>query len=278
MWRQRSGSSLCYACGKLNRVDAAACFYCGARRPGLWGFGPWLGRAVGRLDVARLIIAVCVAAYAASLLLDPRAALRARGLFDILAPGPGALYALGATGALPWAEGRWWTVLTAIYLHGSLLHVFFNLMWVRQLAPLVEEVFGPARLFVIFTTAGVAGFALSNLAGVPFTIGASGAVFGLLGAMVQYGRSRGGAFGLALFRQYGQLAVVMFVLGFLMPGVNNAAHAGGLVAGYLCALLLGPGERGTGSGAQRLLALALLALTAVAFGLALWTAFGGERP
>ncbi len=154
MFRQRSGSSLCYACGKLNRVDASVCFYCGARRPGLWGFAPLLGRVVGRLDVARLVTIVCIVAYAASLLLDPGAALRARGLFDILAPGGGALYALGATGALPWAQGRWWTIFTAIYLHGSLLHILLNLMWVRQLAPPVEELFGRVRLVVIFILAG----------------------------------------------------------------------------------------------------------------------------
>lgn len=274
MFRQRAGSSLCYACGKLNRVDASACFYCGARRPGLWGFGPALGRALGRLDVARLIILGCVAAYAASLLVDPRAALRARGLFDILAPSSAALYALGATGALPWAEGRWWTLVTAIYLHGGLLHVLFNMMWIRQLAPPVAELFGPARLFVIFTVAGAAGFVVSNLTGIPLTIGASGAVFGLLGAMVQYGRSRGGAFGMAVFRQYGQWALVIFALGFLMPGVNNAAHAGGFAAGYAMARLAGHGERDAGRSVHRLLALAMLALTAVAFVVTLWTAFG----
>jgi rhomboid protease GluP len=274
VFRQRSGSSLCYACGKLNRVDAPVCFYCGARRPGLWGFGAGLRRGLGRLDVARLIIVVCAVAYVASLLLDPRAAFRLRGLFDILAPGNGALYALGATGSLAWAQGRWWTIFTAIYLHGSLLHILFNMMWVRQLAPPVQELFGPARLFAIFTVAGVAGFVISNLTGVLLTIGASGAIFGLLGAMVQYGRSRGGSFGLAVFRQYGQWALVIFALGFLMPGVNNTAHAAGFVAGFLTALLVGHGERDAERGIHVLLALAMLGLTALGFVLALWTTFG----
>ena len=273
MFRQRTGSSLCYACGKLNRVDASVCFYCGARGPGLWGFGSLLRRLVGGLDVAGLVTAICVIAYAASLLLDLRAAVRAHGLFDILAPGSRALYELGATGTIPWAQGRWWTIFTAVYLHGSLLHILFNLIWVRQLAPPVEELFGRARLVVIFTVSGVMGFVVSNLAGVQFTIGASGAIFGLLGAMVQYGRSRGGAFGLSVFRQYGQWALVIFVLGFLMPGINNFAHAGGFGAGYLAALLAGHGERGREGGLVRLAALALVALTLLSFALAVWTAF-----
>jgi rhomboid protease GluP len=273
MFRQTSGSSLCYACGKLNRVDAAVCFYCGARRPGLWGFAPGLARLIGRVDFARVVTAVCVVAYAASLLLDPAAALRPRGMFDLLAPSQRALYDLGMTGSIPWAQGRWWTLLTAIYLHGSLLHIVFNLLWIRQLAPPVEELFGQARLILIFTAAGVLGFVLSNLAGVPWTIGASGAVFGLLGALVHYGRSRGGAFGLGVFRQYWQWALILFVLGFLMPGVNNLGHLGGFVGGYLAALVLGYGERRPERGAHRLAALAAIGLTALAFALSLRSAF-----
>ena len=275
MFRQRSGSSLCYACGKINRVDASVCFYCGARQPGLWGFGPWLGRAFGRMDVAQVITIACAVAYLASLLLDPSAALRPRGPFDILAPSNGALYALGAAGAIPWAQGRWWTLLTAIYLHGSLLHILFNMLWVRQLAPAVAEVFGRARLVAVFSASGAAGFVLSNLAGVPFTIGASGSIFGLLGAMVYYGRSRGGAFGVAVFRQYGQWAIVIFVLGFIMAGVNNFAHAGGFIGGYLTAALFGHTGRGAESAVDRLAAVAFVVLTGAGFVLSLWTTFAG---
>lgn len=273
MFRQTSGSSLCYACGKLNRVDAAVCFYCGARRPGLWGFGPLAGRLIGRLDFARAVTVVGVAAYVASLVLDPAAAFAARGPFDLLAPGFPALAALGMTGAIPWTAGRWWTLLTAIYLHGSLLHILFNLLWVRQLAPAVEQLFGRARLVVIFTAAGVLGFVTSNAVGIPWTLGASGAVFGLLGAMVYYGRTRGGVFGLAVLRQYGQWALLLFVFGFFMAGVNNWGHAGGFAGGYLAALVVGHGDTRPERGIDRFAALTALALTALAFALALWTAF-----
>src|SRR5260370_42469956 len=101
MFRQRTGSSLCYRCGKLNRVDASVCFYCGARRPGLWGFAPLAGRLVGRLDFAGAVITVCVALYVASILLDPAAAFRARSPFDMLSPSDRALVRLGTAGAGP---------------------------------------------------------------------------------------------------------------------------------------------------------------------------------
>jgi len=255
-------------------VDADACFYCGARRPGLWGFGPLASRLIGRLDFARAVTIVCVAAYVASILLDPRAVMTPpRSPFDMLSPSFRALVTLGMTGEVAWRAGWWWTLITAIYLHGSLLHIVFNLLWVRQLAPAVEELFGPGRLVVIFTVSGVAGFVLSNVASGEWTIGASGAVFGLLGAMVAYGRSRGGTFGTAVFRQYGQWAALMFIFGFFMGRVNNWGHAGGFVGGYLAALAVGHGERRTERGLDRVAALATAGLTVVAFALALWNGF-----
>ena len=100
------------------------------------------------------------------------------------------------------------------------------------------------------------------------------AIFGLLGVMVAYGRTRGGAFGVAVLRQYGQWALIMFIFGFFMSNVNNWGHAGGFVGGYLMALALGPVERGGERGLDRLAALAAIAVTALAFLLALRAGFG----
>lgn len=254
-------------------MRARTCFSCGQPYPGLWGFGPLLTRLLGNLSFARVVTAVCIAAYVVSLLLDVRVATRIRGPLSILAPSGAALNALGMTGAAAWALGRWWTLLTAIYLHGGLLHLLFNVLWVNQLAPVVADLYGRSRLILIFTAAGVLGFVVSNGVGVPFTIGASGAIFGLLGAMVCYGKRRGGTFGVAILRQYGQWALVLFVLGFLMAGVNNFAHAGGFAGGYLAAAGLGSSDRWPERGVHHLGAAAAVALTAVGFLLALWTAF-----
>jgi rhomboid protease GluP len=272
--RRTSGSSLCYRCGRLNRVDADRCFYCGALRPGLWGWGHVLGRVGAELDVAHLVIGACVVAYVASLVLDPATMMRARGPFNLFSPSHRALLDLGMTGAIPWANGAWWTLLTASYLHGGLLHILFNALALRQLAPAVEESYGRPRTFLIFTLSGIVGFAVSNALGVLFTVGASASVFGFLGAMVQFGRSRGGAYGLAIVRQYWQWALVIFVMGFLMPGVNNAGHAGGFLGGYLAALLLGHEASRPERGWHALAALGAAALTVLAFALALATAFG----
>lgn len=271
MFRKSSGPTLCPSCGKLNSVKAPVCFYCGRRNPGLWGFGPSITHLLGGMNFARIVTAVCTTAYIISLLLDLRSALRPRGVFDILAPSGTALDALGMTGAYAWALGRWWTLVTAIYLHGSLLHILFNLLWINQLAPAVEGLYGRSRLILIFTGAGVLGFVASNWVGVPFTIGASGSIFGLLGAMVYYGRTRGGTFGVMVLRQYGQWALVLFVLGFLMAGVNNFAHAGGFAGGYLAAMVLGYSDRQRETPSLHLVATGAIVLTALSFAIALWT-------
>jgi rhomboid protease GluP len=140
-------------------------------------------------------------------------------------------------------------------------------LWINQLAPAVEGVYGRSRLIVIFTVAGVLGFIVSNWVRIPFTIGASGSIFGLLGAMVHYGRSRGGTFGVMVFRQYGQWALVLFVLGFMMAGINNFAHAGGFLGGH--------NDHKREQGAHRLAATACILLTALSFVLALWTGLVG---
>ena len=225
------------------------------------------------MDFAKAVIVACAVLYVVSVLLDPRAALRARGPFDMLSPSDPVLLRLGMAGAAPWAAGWWWTLLTGVYLHGSLLHILFNMLWVRQLAPAVEQLYGSGRLAVIYTVAGVAGFALSNAVGIRFTLGASGAVFGLLGAMVAYGRSRGGAFGVAVLQQYGRWALFIFLTSFFLAGVNNWGHAGGFAGGYVTALAVGHLERRAERGIDRLAALGVAGVTALAFALAIWNGF-----
>ena len=273
MFRKTTGSILCPSCGRLTNADAAECLVCGRRNPGMWGFAAPLGRMFRRRSFTDVVTAICIALYIISLVFDPLAALRPRGMFDIFAPSNQALFVLGASGSIPWELGRWWTLLTAIYLHGSLLHILFNVMWIRQLGPAVQEIYGPARLVVIFTVAGVVGFVASNLLGHPFTIGASGSIFGLLGALVAFGHKRGGTYGATVLKQYGQWALILFVLGFLMPGVNNTAHAGGFVGGLLTGLTLALAERRTETHFDYVVAGACIAATVVAFLLALGTTF-----
>src|SRR5262245_2197780 len=273
MFRKTRGAILCPYCGRLTNADARTCLVCGRRNPGLWGFAGPLRSLLRRRRFTDVVTVVCAVAYLLSLLIDPASVFRPRGVLPDFAPSSSALLALGATGAWPMRAGRWWTLLTAIYLHAGILHILFNLLWIRQLGPAVEELYGPARTAVIFTISGVAGFALSNAVDIPLTVGASGSIFGLLGAIVAYGRRRGGTFGAMVLRQYGVWALVLFAFGFFMAGVNNFAHAGGFLGGLACGYMLSFAEHRSESGVDQLLATGCLVLTAISFGLALWTAF-----
>jgi len=194
--------------------------------------------------LVRVVIYGNAMLFVLSLLLVPRGVRLSANPFTFLTPSDTSLLLLGATGSIPIdGYGRWWTVLTANYLHGGLLHLFFNMAALRQLGPLLVREYGPSRSGALYTLGGVAGFLVSYGARVPFTIGASAAVCSLIGAALYYGRSRGGAYGNAVFQQLWGWAVGIFLFGFLVPGINNWAHGGGMAAGFLLGQVLGYEER-----------------------------------
>jgi rhomboid protease GluP len=246
--RQRSGSVVCPSCGNLVGVNDQRCYTCGRWNPGLWGLTPLLRRLGNDLGFTSIVIGGCAALYLLTLAASG-GHIGMGGLLSMLAPSSQALFLFGASGALPVFEyGRWWTVLSANWLHGSILHILFNMMWVRQLGPATAELFGASRLVIIYTVAGATGFLASSVAGyllpgvwliggATFTIGASAAIFGLLGALVLYGHRTGSNL---VKGQAWSWALTLFVFGLVMPGVDNWAHAGGFVGGYVTASLLDP--------------------------------------
>ena len=253
MFRQKTGSVVCASCCSLVGVNDDTCYTCGRRNPGLWGFGPVLRRFGNDFGFTTVIVYGCVALFTLSLMLTVITGgnLIGGSLFSLLGPNRFAAEALGQSGAYPvFVEHRWWTMLSAGWLHGGALHIFFNLMWVRQLGPAVEDMYGGARMVIIYTIASVTGFLLSSVmatyAAIPFfsggyfTLGASAPIFGLLGALVYYGR-RGGS---SLVRSQAlSYALTMGVFGLIMPGIDNAAHLGGFAGGYVAGMWLDPLKR-----------------------------------
>jgi rhomboid protease GluP len=246
--RQKSGSVVCPSCGRLVGVSEAKCPFCGRASPGLFGFGQLLRKLGHGLGVVELVVGGCVALYLLTLVTDIQG-IRGGGMMSFLSPSNESLFRFGASGRLPVIEfHRWWTVLSAGWLHGGALHILFNMMWVRNLAPICTAIYGPSRTIILYTVASVFGFILSTLSFmVPglsmilgqgaFTVGASAAVFGLLGATIYAGR-RGIASSIG--RQMWMYAIVLFVFGLVFPGVDNWAHLGGFLGGYGMARLFDP--------------------------------------
>lgn len=245
MQPQRRQSILCPNCNKLIGTGEARCPYCGISRPGSgWKRALNSGFFRGIDQVLVWIIYANAAMYLLSLALRPSAIHVTLSPFGMLSPSSETLILLGATGTFPvFHLGRWWTLISAGYLHGSLLHIVFNMLAFRFLASIVQEEYGSYRMFAVFALGGLVGYAVSLLAGVRLTIGASASVCSLMGAVLYYGKSRGGVHGQALYKQVSGWAVGMFLFGILVPGINNWAHLGGILGGIGLGALLGYGEK-----------------------------------
>jgi rhomboid protease GluP len=246
--RQRTGSVVCPSCGNLVGVNDDRCYNCGRWNPGMWGFAQVLRRLGTDFGFTNIVIGACTALYMLTLLAS-RGQIGMSGLLSLLSPSRLALFMFGESGAIPvFGYGRWWTILSAGWLHAGLLHIVFNMMWVRQLGPATGQLFGASRLVIIYTIGAAMGLLLSSVAGlllpgIPllggagFTVGASAPIFGLLGALVLYGRRTGSRL---VGGQAWSWALTLFVFGLIMPGIDNWAHAGGFAGGYLAAKWLDP--------------------------------------
>lgn len=239
------GPLLCPRCRKLISADESECPHCGLASPG------------SRLKQSRLVslftrgeglvqtlIGANVLMYLLCLLLSQHGLNLSANPMQLLSPDTPSLLLMGATGTLPIDRfHRWWTLFSASYLHGGILHILFNMIALHQISPLITREYGSYRMFAIYSLSGAGGFLLSYLAGVALTIGASAAVCGLIGAALYYGKSRGGQYGQAIYRQVGGWALGIFLFGLIVPGINNWAHGGGMAAGMLLGLLMGYDER-----------------------------------
>ena len=267
--RRTTGSVVCPGCGALVGVKDPSCYMCGRANPGLFGFAPALRQLSAHFGFAEFVIAVSSALYVISLLLSGSEMQVSGGGMSFLAPSPTAIQILGASGAYPvFVRSAWWTLLSASWLHGSFLHILFNMMWVRDLGAAMVDIIGTPRTIILYVVSGAVGFLLSSvlplspiripfLGGAPLTLGASASIFGLLGALVHYGRKSGSSY---TYTQAMRYAVILFLMGVVMPGrVDNSAHLGGFIGGYLMSAVFNPLTRERGD--HMLIALLCLVAT-----------------
>ena len=128
----------------------------------MWGFGPLFTRLGRDMGFVPFVMGACIVLYGASLFAD-RNGIGVGGL-SFLSPSGASLFLFGASGSVPvFGYGRWWTVLTAGWLHGSLIHIGFNLMSLRNVADPVAEFYGANRMVIIYTFSGVTGFLASTV-------------------------------------------------------------------------------------------------------------------
>ncbi|MDQ6933257.1 MAG: rhomboid family intramembrane serine protease [Candidatus Eremiobacteraeota bacterium] len=136
------------------------------------------------------------------------------------------------------AHGEYWRILTGTFLHSGILHIVLNMLALYQVGSLVEYLLGsPRMLAVYFLSALGAGFAVLRFNFDVPVVGASGAIFGLFGALLAIGM-RLGPRGRTLVSQALPIIILNILFGFSMKNIANSAHIGGLATGFIAGLLL----------------------------------------
>ena len=161
--------------------------------------------------------------------------------------------------------GEWYRLVTSMFLHGSILHLLFNMYVLVALGPTLERILGHVRFLVLFLLAGLGGAALSYALSSPMTVsvGASGAIFGLMGALVVAGRRLRYDITMVVV-----LIAINLVIGFVFSsGIDWRAHVGGLATGAaVAAVMVVPhGRRAAAAEWGGVAAIAIVVVLVIAF-------------
>jgi rhomboid protease GluP len=225
---------ICPACGALVGISATRCHECGANlRFSLAAFSKKLSGIFGEYDapVTTVLLVSNILMFGVSWLAIV-AAGKGGGLSILWGVGGETQYRLGSS--FPYSIfilHEWWRLVTAMFLHGGLIHIGFNMMALMQLGPAMEELYGSARYLFFYVVTGAFGFLVSAGIG-NHSLGASGAILGLVGLMLAVTTKRGGAYMHELRSRLIRSVVILFVLGFMGMGMDNYAHGAGLAAGF----------------------------------------------
>jgi membrane associated rhomboid family serine protease len=263
----RAKVRMCPSCRELVDRSLSVCPACGGSMRGVEGGGA--GRLMAAIlpqfsSLTAVLITVNVVFFLLPLVLGGQSS-KATGILSVFSPPIDIQFAFGAkqVDAILLLH-QYWRLVTAGFLHGGIIHLAFNMYALSILGPMVEEAFGWRKFLFIYTLTDIVAFGTSTLASssrIP-SLGASGALFGLLGFGVAFGRFRGGARGRAVSDHLVRMMLPAVIMLFL-PGIDNLAHVGGFISGGLLGLVISPGDPATPSSRGRwnlLTALTLLVL------------------
>ncbi len=256
----RAPVRMCPHCRELVNRSLSVCPACGGSMSGVQGGGskrlfaailPHFSSLTSVLITANvLLLAIPLITWGT----DPEHG----GLFSLLAPPWQAQFVFGSKvtqAIVQW--GQVWRLVTAGFLHMGILHLGMNCYALSLLGPLIENAFGWRKTLFIYIACDIAAFAVSTWwSPQAFSVGASGPLFGLLGFGFVFGRFRAGERGRLVAQQLMGFITPAIVMLFV-PGIDNAAHIGGFLAGGILALMMAPGEPRT-PGARRTWAILTL--------------------
>ncbi len=151
----------------------------------------------------------------------------------------GTLYSFGAVYAPAIKNGQIFRLLTGTFLHAGIIHLFVNMYSLCIIGSQLENFLGKVKFLLIYLFSAICGSLMSCIFSNTLSVGASGAIFGLLGSMLYFGYHYRLYLGNVLRMQIIPLIIMNLFLGFCISGIDNAAHIGGLIGGYLTTMALG---------------------------------------
>lgn len=155
----------------------------------------------------------------------------------------GVLIEYGANLDVLVKNGEYYRLLTSMFLHSGLLHLFFNMYALYIIGPQVESFFGKTKYLIIYLLSGISGSLLSVAFNVnTVSVGASGAIFGLFGALLYFGYNYRGYLGNVIKSQILPVVIINLIFGFVSTGVDVAGHIGGLIGGIIVSSVLGSSD------------------------------------
>ena len=201
---------------------------------------PWVQRGESTISLTHIIFGISAAVFLGMALASgsPLSFLNPMQVF-----ATSETIHWGANAGAITLSGEWWRLLTNIFVHGSLLHIAFNMWCLWNLGQLCESLYGRWTYACIYLLCGV-GASLASAAWSPYrsSVGASGAIFGLAGALLaafklgEFSVPRAALSG--TLRSLGAFVVYNLIFGFAIPGIDNAAHIGGLITGLIVGALI----------------------------------------
>ena len=231
---QQPRPKICPSCGSLVGISATRCHNCGTNlRFSMAAVNRSLsGVFAGPAPITTALLVSNLLMFGVEWM-----ALAAHGggggLSILWGVGGEASYRLGMSAPYGiYVQHQWYRLITAMFLHGGLIHIGFNMMALMQLGPALEELYGSSRYFFLYTFTGAFGFLASSFVG-HLSLGASGGLLGLVGAMLAITTKRGGAYMRDLRSRLVSSVVLLFVLGFMGMGIDNWAHGAGLASGFV---------------------------------------------
>ena len=182
-------------------------------------------------------------------------------------PNPLDLFNAGGAFAPAIAAGQWWRLLTSIFLHAGLIHLAVNAYALYVLGSMIEREIGRVAMFLAYLTTGIFASATSYAFadGGAVGVGASGAIFGLVGLVVAYNYlRRHHMLAQARLRYVLSLLVINAIIGFSIPAIDWRAHLGGLVAGLVAGYAVDPSRPSAARKIAAVAGIAALSVVAVA--------------